>query len=73
MQTLRLPGLNGGLEDYRMTGTPLPLLRPTRPFNRVALAAAHIVVNPASVADPSGAPDIDWERTLAFFNQNLRA
>ena len=66
MTTIRLPTASGGLEDYRLTGAPLVAAPPAKPFNRIALAAAHIVVKPLSDADPSGPPDIDWESTLAF-------
>ena len=66
MTTLRLPIVSGCLEDYQLMGTPIPLVRPTAPFNRIALAAAHLVVNPLSDAAPSGPPDIDWGRTIAF-------
>ena len=66
MTTIRLPAASGKLQDYRMTGTPLPSTSPKRPFNRIALAAAHVVVRPLSDADPSGQPDIDWERTITF-------
>ena len=66
MRTLRLPTVLGRLEDYQLVGTPIPVVRPTTPFNRIALAAAHLVVNPLSDAAPSAAPDIDWQRTIAF-------
>ena len=66
MPALRLPAAAGTLDVYQLVGTPIARARPARPFNRLALAAAHIVVNPLSDADPSGAPDIDWERTIAF-------
>jgi Protein of unknown function (DUF993) len=61
-----LPGETGRMQSYRLSGTPLPLARPASPFNRVAYAAAHIVADPLIDAEPSGAPAIDWERTLAF-------
>jgi hypothetical protein len=35
-------------------------------FNRVAFAAAHVVVNPFSSNEPSGKPAVDWDRTLAY-------
>jgi len=66
MTTIRLPNPGGALEDYRIIGAPIPIQRPAAPFNRIALAAAHIVVKPLSDADPSGAPDIDWGPTIAF-------
>lgn len=66
MATIKLPTTTGTLEDYRLTGTPIAAVRPKAPFNRVALAAAHIVVKPLSDSDPSGPPDIDWGPTIAF-------
>jgi Protein of unknown function (DUF993) len=66
MTTIKLPAQDGTLAEYRLTGTPIPHVKPTKPFNRIALAAAHIVVKPLSDANPSGAPDIDWGPTIAF-------
>ncbi len=66
MATIKLPTSTGVLEDYQLIGTPIPARRPEEPFNRIALAAAHIVVKPLSDADPSGPPDIDWGPTIAF-------
>ena len=56
----------GELEDYQLRGKPLVVKRPAAPFNRIALAAAPIIVKPLSQSDPSGPPDIDWRRTLMF-------
>jgi hypothetical protein len=66
MTEITLPALNGKLECYRLQGAPLVPPKPPQPFNRVALAAAHVVVDPLSSAEPSGPPAIDWERTLAY-------
>src|SRR5687768_5477690 len=63
---IALPTAKGGLESYRLTGEPLAARKPRIAFNRVAFAAAHVVVNPMSEADPSGKPDIDWGATLAY-------
>ena len=52
--------------SYKLAGEPLSARRPKAPFNRVAFAAAHVVADPLSGADPSGPPALDWERTLAF-------
>ena len=52
--------------SYTLQGKPLPVQAPTTPFNRVAFAAAHVVVDPLTNADPSGAAAIDWENTLAY-------
>ncbi|MGQ0485596.1 MAG: dihydrodipicolinate synthase family protein [Hyphomicrobiales bacterium] len=63
---IELPSAKGGLNSYRLTGEPLAVRKPRIPFNRIAFAAAHVVVNPLSNADPSGKPDIDWKTTLAY-------
>ena len=36
------------------------------PFNRVGLAAAHVVADPLADIDPWLDAAIDWERTIAF-------
>jgi Protein of unknown function (DUF993) len=51
---------------YALQGKPLHIHAPSTPFNRVAFAAAHVVADPFSDADPSGQPAIDWSRTLAY-------
>ncbi len=63
---LKLPNENGVYADYRMAGEPVQVRKPRGPFNRVAFAAAHVVANPLSNADPLGSLDIDWERTIAY-------
>jgi Protein of unknown function (DUF993) len=52
--------------NYRLKATPLPVQRPTKPFSRIAFAAAHVVADPFSNSDPSAQPAIDWSKTLAF-------
>jgi hypothetical protein len=51
---------------YKLQANPLPLKKPRKEFNRVAFAAAHVVADALSNADPSGPPAIDWEGTLAY-------
>ena len=51
---------------YHLLGTPLPRQQPQSTFNRVAFAAAHVVADPFSNADPSGQPAIDWSATLNY-------
>jgi hypothetical protein len=66
MPTITLPTALGHLAAYRM-GEPRPF--PTHaagPFNRVALAAAHVVADPLADVDPWLDVAIDWERTIAF-------
>jgi hypothetical protein len=63
---IRLPTSSGTLETYRPQGEPVSARRPRQPFNRVALAAAHVVADPWAGTDPSGPPAIDWSATLAY-------
>lgn len=63
---LLLPNETGLLQNYNLQGEPLAIVPPAKPFNRVVYAAAHIVANPFSNANPSQATDIDWDQTLAF-------
>jgi Protein of unknown function (DUF993) len=55
-----------GGDTYTLQGTPIPVTKPTIAFNRVSYAAAHVVADPLSNTDPSAAPAIDWDKTLAF-------
>jgi hypothetical protein len=66
MVAIKLPDHAGKLEPYRLTGTPLQVSKGPKRFNRVAFAAAHIVVDPMKTVDPSASPVFDWEKTLAF-------
>jgi hypothetical protein len=64
--SLRLPIAGGEVESFRMS---VPREFPDRvagPLNRVALAAAHVVVDPLAEADPWLQVAPDWERTIAF-------
>jgi len=66
MPRIELPTAEGGLSPYE-TGPPRDF--PTaaaRPFNRSALAAAHVVADPRADADPWLDPAIDWDRTIEF-------
>jgi hypothetical protein len=51
---------------YKLGAEPLAIRKPRVAFNRVAFAAAHVVADSLSGADPSGPPSLDWERTLAY-------
>jgi hypothetical protein len=66
MPTLSLPNAKGALKPYTLQGKPLSIVKPKQPFNRVVYAAAHVVADPFSNTDPSGAPAIDWKKTLAY-------
>jgi Protein of unknown function (DUF993) len=69
MTSLLLPISGGGIERYTLKNDALPDVgrRTGRPaFNRVAYAAAHVVVDPLAATDPYLATVIDWEATLKF-------
>ena len=65
MPTIRLPAKGGRVEDYA-TRPPKKFPKATKPFNRVAYAAAHVVADPLADNDPWLAPAVDWETTLSF-------
>lgn len=66
MGTITLPGPDRSLGPYT---THTPRTFPTRaaePFNRVALAAAHVVADPLAGADPWVETRLDWDATIAY-------
>ena len=66
MLTLDLPVAGGGLAPYVLHDAR-PFAPPGRtPFNRVALAAVHVVADPLADTDPWLAPVLDVEATIAF-------
>src|ERR1700740_2957471 len=66
--TLTLPSADGSaLQRYTLRGTA-PIAAPAQPplFDRIAYAAAHVVADPRSNADPAVQAAIDWDATLAY-------
>jgi hypothetical protein len=63
--TLKLPVRGGMLEDYAVR-QPKSFRRPSKPFTRRALAAAHVVADPFSTRQPWLEPAIDWDATIAY-------
>jgi hypothetical protein len=66
MATIQLPTPDRRLERY---ATREPRALPGRgniPFNRAALAAAHVVADPLAGADPWVEARIDWDATIAY-------
>ncbi|SHE99217.1 Protein of unknown function [Kaistia soli DSM 19436] len=68
MTSILLPTSAGAAERYVIQNMPLTALpKGTAPaFNRVAYAAAHVVVDPFADNTPTLDVAFDWERTLAF-------
>ncbi|MGH8705249.1 MAG: dihydrodipicolinate synthase family protein [Burkholderiales bacterium] len=63
--TIRLPAAGGRLEAYSVR-EPRRFEKPSRPFTRRALGAAHVVADPYSTKEPWLDAAIDWDATLAF-------
>jgi Protein of unknown function (DUF993) len=64
--SLRLPTAGGKLERFDMSAPRNFPDRITGPLNRIALAAAHVVVDPLAEIDPWLQVAPDWERTIAY-------
>ncbi len=65
IQAISLPVDGGRLEPYQVR-EPRKFARPSQPFTRRALAAAHVVADPRSSREPWLEPAIDWDATLAY-------
>ena len=64
---LNLPTYDGTLAPFTSTVEPLVPRAPSRPWTRVAFAAAHVVSDPMAERSPwQGRPAVDWESTLNF-------
>src|SRR5260370_6697910 len=61
-----LPAADGRLAPYTLSDAVHFPDRVTRPLNRVALAAAHVVADPRADIDPWLQAAPDWERTIAY-------
>jgi hypothetical protein len=67
MARIKLPRADGSLHDYTLRAARTwPRSAPGARWNRVAYAAAHVVADPLSSADPWLQPAIDWDATLAY-------
>jgi hypothetical protein len=60
-----LAGRGGQLAEYTLR-EPIAFAKPTRPFTRKALGAAHVVADPLSSKDPWLDAAIDWDKTIAY-------
>lgn len=63
---LQLPDASGALSDYFLSGTPIASAKLGADPARVIYSAAHVVVDPFTVNDPTSTATIDWEQTMAF-------
>ena len=65
IQTISLPAAHGRLEPYQVR-EPEAFRKPSQPFTRKALAAAHVVADPFSAKEPWREAAIDWDATIAY-------
>ncbi len=66
MPTLSLPTSDRRLQSYSTRAPRAWPARPANPFNRVAIAAAHVVADPLAECDPWLDARLDWDATLAY-------
>ena len=68
MTTLTLPRADGSLERYSIRNAPLPVATggARQQFNRIAYAAAHVVIDPLADTDPWIDSKVDWDTTIKF-------
>ncbi|HDG9809495.1 TPA: dihydrodipicolinate synthase family protein [Raoultella planticola] len=67
MINIHLPTLQGTITDYQLVTTEERPTVITPAFNRIAYAAAHVVIDPQHQgADWLNNPRIDWDSTLAY-------
>jgi uncharacterized protein DUF993 len=63
--TIKLPAEGGRLEPYSVR-EPRVFERPSKPFTRIAYAAAHVVADPRSTKEPWLEAAVDWDATIAY-------
>ena len=63
---VRLPIKAGGFEEFRLSAPRDFEAVGKKTFNRVALAAAHVVADPLSRGNPWLDAAVDWEATIAY-------
>jgi hypothetical protein len=65
IDSIRLPTADRKLQAYRVR-EPRRFEKPSRPFTRIAYAAAHVVADPWSAREPWLEAAVDWDATVAF-------
>jgi hypothetical protein len=66
MPVINLPTRDGRTEAYRLRGPQSWNGNGSHKFDRIALAAAHVVADPLADVDPWLTPAIDWDATIAY-------
>lgn len=63
---IALPDQTGRMSEYTLTGTPISAAPLGADPARVVFSAAHVVADPFTRNDPSGAATVDWDATMVF-------
>src|SRR5439155_23042233 len=63
---IKLPSAGGTLEEFRLSAPREFGSAGRRAFNRIALAAAHVVADPLALGNPWLDAGVDWDATIAF-------
>jgi hypothetical protein len=64
--SINLPTAGGDLETFLLSEPRAFPAEPSRTFNRIAYAAAHVVADARADIDPWLGCAIDWDQTIAF-------
>jgi hypothetical protein len=65
-RSIRLPGENGSLEEFRLSKARHFAVASLPSSTRIAFSAAHVVADPLAEADPWMEAAVDWDRTIAY-------
>jgi len=65
IETINLPTTSRKIEAYHVR-EPRVFAKPSKPFTRIAYAAAHVVADPWSAKEPWLEAAVDWDATIAF-------
>jgi len=63
---IKLPSAGGNLEEFRLSAPRDFGTAGRKAFNRIALAAAHVVADPLARGNPWLDAAVDWEATIAY-------
>lgn len=66
MTTIRLPRADRSIETFTLSPPRKDFVATGKPFNRIALSAAHVVADPLADNDPWLSAAVDWDKTIAF-------
>jgi hypothetical protein len=63
---IKLPSASGKLEEFRLSAPRAFGGIGRKAFNRIALAAAHVVADPLALGNPWLDAGVDWDATIAY-------